>query len=198
MIVEIEVDGRRRTVDVHQGTAPGRSRAQAAEWMVTVDGRALRATVAEIGGRWSWLIEGPAEAGLYVTPGPNEESGFSRTWRSYEVSFEAAADGRVGVRVDGESIPLSIVDPRGRGKRGGRDATADASGPRAIVAPMPGRIVKVLVERGQTVAARQGVVVVEAMKMENELRAPRPGIVSEVHVSEGMSVEAQATLVVIE
>jgi biotin carboxyl carrier protein len=63
---------------------------------------------------------------------------------------------------------------------------------------MPGRIVKVLVTAGDAVAARQGLVVVEAMKMENELRAPRPGTVTDVRVREGMSVDANAVLVVIE
>jgi biotin carboxyl carrier protein len=63
---------------------------------------------------------------------------------------------------------------------------------------MPGKIVKVLVKTGDTVAARQGVVVVEAMKMENELRAPRAGIVAQVNVTEGASVEAGAILIVID
>jgi biotin carboxyl carrier protein len=62
---------------------------------------------------------------------------------------------------------------------------------------MPGRIVKVLVKPGEAVAARQGLVVVEAMKMENELRAPGPGTVTDVKVTEGASVEANAVLVVI-
>jgi biotin carboxyl carrier protein len=63
---------------------------------------------------------------------------------------------------------------------------------------MPGRIVKVLVREGDTVAAQQGLVVVEAMKMENELRAPRAGQVTAVNVVEGMSVEGGAVLVVME
>jgi biotin carboxyl carrier protein len=63
---------------------------------------------------------------------------------------------------------------------------------------MPGRIVKLLVQRGDTVAARQGLVVVEAMKMENELRSPKDGTVAEVRVSEGMSVDAGAVLLVVE
>jgi biotin carboxyl carrier protein len=63
---------------------------------------------------------------------------------------------------------------------------------------MPGRVVKVLVRPGDAVAARQPVVVVEAMKMENELRAPRAGTVAEVRVNEGVSVEANAVLVVLE
>ena len=63
---------------------------------------------------------------------------------------------------------------------------------------MPGRIVKVLVKAGDRVAGGQGLVVVEAMKMENELRAPRDGTVAAVRVSEGMSVDANAVLVVVE
>jgi biotin carboxyl carrier protein len=63
---------------------------------------------------------------------------------------------------------------------------------------MPGKIVKVLVQPGDVVGARQGLVVVEAMKMENELRSQRPGTVADVRVKEGMSVEAGTVLVVVE
>jgi biotin carboxyl carrier protein len=85
----------------------------------------------------------------------------------------------------------------GRFGRGGAASDQVASGPRRIVAPMPGRVVKVLVKPGDTVDARQGLVVVEAMKMENELRAPGAGTVTEVKVTEGASVEANSVLVVI-
>jgi biotin carboxyl carrier protein len=67
-----------------------------------------------------------------------------------------------------------------------------------VVAPMPGRVVKVLVAPGESVAARQPLVVVEAMKMENELRAPGPGTVREVRVTDGDPVESGAVLVVFE
>jgi biotin carboxyl carrier protein len=73
-----------------------------------------------------------------------------------------------------------------------------ASGPQRLVAPMPGKVVRVLVTAGDPVAARQPVVVVEAMKMENELRASRDGTVAEIHVREGMSVDAGALLLVIQ
>jgi biotin carboxyl carrier protein len=63
---------------------------------------------------------------------------------------------------------------------------------------MPGKIVRILVKPGDSVLARQGLVVVEAMKMENELRAPKAGTVAEVRVTEGASVEAGAVLVVVE
>jgi biotin carboxyl carrier protein len=63
---------------------------------------------------------------------------------------------------------------------------------------MPGKIVKVLVKPGEGVTARQGLVIVEAMKMENELRSPKAGTISEVRVEEGASVEAGAILVIVE
>jgi biotin carboxyl carrier protein len=63
---------------------------------------------------------------------------------------------------------------------------------------MPGRVVRVLVKAGDEVAARQGLVVVEAMKMENELTSPKAGRVREVGVSEGTSVESGRLLVIVE
>jgi biotin carboxyl carrier protein len=71
-------------------------------------------------------------------------------------------------------------------------------GPQRIIAPMPGKIVKVLVKPGDHVTARQGVVVIEAMKMENELRASRDGQVMDIHVAEGDLVDAGRLLAVIE
>ncbi len=73
-----------------------------------------------------------------------------------------------------------------------------ATGAFRVSAPMPGRIVRVLVAVGDRVSARQGVIVVEAMKMENELRTPRDGIVKEVLVEPGAAVETGAVLVVID
>ena len=72
------------------------------------------------------------------------------------------------------------------------------TGPQRIAAPMPGKVVRVLVKTGDAVAARQPLVVVEAMKMENELRAGRDGTIAEIHAQEGQSVEAGALLVVIQ
>jgi len=66
-----------------------------------------------------------------------------------------------------------------------------------IVAPMPGKIVRVLVRTGEAVRARQPLVVIEAMKMENELRAAGSGTVAEIQVTDGQSVEAGALLAVI-
>jgi biotin carboxyl carrier protein len=82
--------------------------------------------------------------------------------------------------------------------RGAADAGGSAHGEQKIVAPMPGRVVRVLVAAGEAVEPRQPVVVVEAMKMENELRSPKAGRVKSVPVTAGTSVEAGRVLVVID
>ena len=93
---------------------------------------------------------------------------------------------------------LAAVTVNGRRTGPAADTGRQAHGEQPVVAPMPGRVVRVLVAPGDEVAARQGVVVVEAMKMENELRAPKKGRVKDVSVSPGTSVEAGRVLVVIE
>ncbi len=82
--------------------------------------------------------------------------------------------------------------------RGAADTGGGAHGEQRVVAPMPGRVVRVLVNAGDDVEARQPVVVVEAMKMENELRSPKTGRVKDVAVATGASVEAGRVLMVIE
>ena len=124
--------------------------------------------------------------------------------RSYEVTVVESgvesgveqAPGDLLVSVNGRVVPVAM--PTARFGARARAAVERTDGPQAIVAPMPGRIVKVLVKPGDVVAARQGLVVVEAMKMENELRSPKAGTVTEVRVTEGMSVEARAVLIVVE
>lgn len=82
--------------------------------------------------------------------------------------------------------------------RGAAESGAGAQGEQKVVAPMPGRVVRVLVAAGDEVESRQPVVVVEAMKMENELRSPKAGRVKDVAVAAGTSVEAGRVLVVID
>jgi biotin carboxyl carrier protein len=105
-----------------------------------------------------------------------------------------SGSGRVVVRVGGAFV---TVTPGWR-RATRREDSRPSSGPLRILAPMPGRVVRVLVERGQSVRARQPIVVVEAMKMENALRTDRDGTVAEVLVGQGASVEAGTLLVVIQ
>ena len=103
------------------------------------------------------------------------------------------------VHVDGHAIQVSVPARATWATRAGRSHTAgEGGGAQRIVAPMPGKIVKILVKPGDRVGPRQGLVVIEAMKMENELRSRGTGIVVEVRVAEGASVEAGAVLVVVD
>ena len=86
----------------------------------------------------------------------------------------------------------SVTSARSVGRTRGKPSLG--GGAKEIRAPMPGRVVKVLVEVGQSIEAHERCVVIEAMKMENELRAPAAGKVAEIFVSEGVSVEGQALL----
>ncbi len=108
---------------------------------------------------------------------------------------DAESRGKLDVTIDGVLVrasvntgrTVSLVDP------------GDASqGPHDVLAPMPGKVVRVLVQEGDDVAAQQSVVVVEAMKMENELATACAGTVKHIPVSEGVSVGAGTVLVVIE
>ncbi len=113
--------------------------------------------------------------------------------RSYELSIEADGD-RYHVRHGASQRTVSLTDATRRGRDGLRAA---GHGPASVVSVMPGKVVRVLVAEGDEVAAGQGLVVVEAMKMENEIGAPRAGRVASIDVEPGRAVEAGTTLLVI-
>jgi biotin carboxyl carrier protein len=141
-----------------------------------------------------------------ITAGTSEELDVRRTphgvsilrvasAESVDVAFVEQASGEYFVQIRGVSV-TALVD--GRRSRRHQPSGDEGSGEQHIVAPMPGRIVRVLVTAGDAVIARQGLVVIEAMKMENELAAVRAGRVVEVAVVEGGSVEAGRLLVRVE
>ena len=105
--------------------------------------------------------------------------------------------GRWSISLGAERFTADAVDERMRAIREMTGAADDAAD-RTLVAPMPGLVLRVEVEPGQAVKAGQGVVVVEAMKMENELKAPADGVVASVAVAAGQTVEKGATLLVLE
>ncbi len=112
---------------------------------------------------------------------------------SHEVTCHETAPDELALGVGGRHIRVRVTD----GRRPRTVAAAQADGDHAVVAPMPGRLVRVLVEPGDTVQAGQGLAVVEAMKMENEIVSPVAGVVGAVRASVGDSVEAAAVLVVV-
>ena len=182
-LFDIELNGTRRRVALRRA-GDG--------WIAGIDGREVGVSVVEVGGGGGWsMLVGTA---------------------SYAITFDSTPGGELIVHVNGMAMPLTVIEPgpafapaglwRGKpsmpwAKAPRRGRRGEDSGSRAIVAPMPGRIVRVLVKPEEAVAARQPLVVVEAMKMENELRAPRAGTVAEVRVVEGASVEANTVLVVL-
>lgn len=103
--------------------------------------------------------------------------------------------GRYTLWVDGFRYEVEALDARTRAIRDLSAATAPPAGPAPVLAPMPGLVVRVNVAVGDTVQAGQGVVVMEAMKMENELRAAAAGTVARVLVTPGTAVEKGALLV---
>jgi biotin carboxyl carrier protein len=164
--------------------------------------RTNRTFVIEIDGR-TWTVDAARvdaqSLSLLVDsrlPSAAADNGKGRQPQSFEVMVVPdGTTGRLIVTVGATSVAVAF---NGR-RRWGRKADGGHAGdsPQRIVAPMPGKIVRVLVTQGEVVRARQPVVVIEAMKMENELRAGRDGIVTEVLVHEGQSVEAGGLLTVI-
>jgi pyruvate carboxylase subunit B len=103
--------------------------------------------------------------------------------------------GRWALAAAGERLEVDVVDARGRALALSASAEPSAAREMTVAAPMPGLVVRLLVTEGEEVEAGAGLVVLEAMKMENALRAPRAGTVGRVHVTEGQAVEKGAPLV---
>jgi biotin carboxyl carrier protein len=116
--------------------------------------------------------------------------------RVYRCLIEQTAVGDTAVAVNGERFSISVRDLKHlRGSHGGE---AGGHGPASLPAPMPGKVVRILCAEGDAVTAGQGVLIVEAMKMQNEVQAPRGGTVSKIRVTEGQTVNAGEVLAVIE
>ena len=183
MQYEVEIQGRLRKVTL---TSVGDS------FAIAIDGRTWQVDAARIDAHTFSLLVGK------VWPeSDTRQSGVigSAAAHSYEVAVAPElGPGFLTVRIGAAEIPAAL----GRRRRRKDEAAHGVDGPQRILAPMPGKIVRLLVKTGEAVRARQPLVVVEAMKMENELRARGDGTVSRIHVQEGASVEAGALLVVLE
>ena len=116
--------------------------------------------------------------------------------KSYTCDLAPGKDGALQLAVNQRVVTLELLDER---KLRLRQATGKFSldGPQRIDAPMPGKVVRVLVKVGDAVVEGQGLVVVEAMKMENELKSPKAGVVTELKAVEGAAVENGAPLAVV-
>jgi biotin carboxyl carrier protein len=124
--------------------------------------------------------------------------------KSYDVDLERIAkksdtlDGRIHVRVRGRVLRFEILDERRIKMKEAQGFRFDVGGVANIDSPMPGKVIKILKKEGDEVKEGEGVIVVEAMKMENELRSPKIGKVKSISVKEGDAVESGARLAQIE
>jgi biotin carboxyl carrier protein len=171
---DVAVNGRAWKVGIEARTQPG-------EFAVSVKGRTRIVNASWIDSNTLSLIEGSSVR---------------------DVRFQEGADGMLRVAFDGKHFETAVSSKKDRVQFS--DPTARKSSPdpstgsHTVKAPMPGRVVRVLVAVGDRVNARQGVVIVEAMKMENELRSTKEGVVKEVNVLQGAAIDAGMVLVVIE
>jgi biotin carboxyl carrier protein len=111
--------------------------------------------------------------------------------RSYQATVLAPGTIQVNDRI----FSVEIFDPR---ELRARSSTGASEGRQNILAPMPGKVVRLLIAAGDTVEAGQGLIVVEAMKMQNEMKSPKAGVVVEVKTASGATVSAGEILIVIE
>jgi biotin carboxyl carrier protein len=142
-----------------------------AGWRITLDGRPLDADVVQVAPHTLSILL----AGV-----------------SHEIRLFLAPDGSLQIQDGLQSFAAAVVDPRAW--RGRRHGGAEAEGRQQVVAPMPGKIVRVLVRAGDKVQVGQGLLVVEAMKMQNEIRSPKSGTVERIIAKEGQPVNAGEVL----
>jgi len=116
----------------------------------------------------------------------------------FEVFVSPSTDARnaTHVRIGGTVLEIKLIDPKRLRGAGGNDEHAD--GLAEIRTAMPGKIVRILVEKGNEIEKGDGVLVVEAMKMQNELKSPKSGVVKEIRVEEGSTVSAGDVLATVE
>jgi pyruvate carboxylase subunit B len=161
-------------------------------YFVTAGGRSF---VVDVGGG-RVVVDGRAvDAELRSVPGTPVRhlllDGRSRTL----IADDKDEGGAWRLQLDGHGFAVDAVDERTRAIREMTGRTGAPRGPRPVRAPMPGLVVRVEVEPGQEVKPGQGVAIIEAMKMENELRAEGAGVVSRILVAAGQAVEKGAVLV---
>ena len=186
MIYEIEIGGRAAAVSV-QPDGEG--------YRVSIDGGPVRWVAASQIGAAEWRIAdlGEGSDGAGESDGTGESDGGAAALRGSRTVAVHVDREVLSAQVAGHGLVGSIVDPRDRGLDA-LQGSADGD----IRTPMPGAVARVLVSVGDAVAPGQILVVVEAMKMENEFKAPIAGRVAEVAVAAGQTVDANALLVVVE
>jgi biotin carboxyl carrier protein len=160
---------------------------------ITIDGKNHRLDLRQSGGLWSCRLDGCEVEVDAVLARPDVLS-LRIGNLAYEVKCERVA-GEMHLWVGSERFAVEVRDPR---SLRGRVRAADDHGPKKLTAPMPGKIVRVLVSQGDEVEAGAGVLVMEAMKMQNEIKSPKKGTIQKISVIAGAAVNAGDVLAIVE
>ena len=160
---------------------------------VTIDGKSYRLDLNRTDGNWSCRVVGREIEVDAVLARPDVLS-LRIGSQAYEVKCERVA-GEMHLWVGSQRFAAEIRDPR---SLRGRVRTADDHGPKKLTAPMPGKIVRILLKEGAEVDAGAGVLVVEAMKMQNEIKSPKKGTIQKILVGAGAAVNAGDVLAIVE
>jgi len=160
---------------------------------VTIDGKSYRLELGRAGGGWSCRLDGRVVEVDAVLARPDVLS-LRIGNLAFEIKCERVA-GDLHLWVGSRRFAAVVRDPR---SLRGRARTVDEHGPKKLTAPMPGKVVRILVTEGATVEAGSGVLVVEAMKMQNEVKSPKKGSIQKILVSEGAAVNAGDVLAIVE
>jgi biotin carboxyl carrier protein len=173
MTWEVVIDGETVRVELSRDVAPG-------QWSAHIGDREVRFSAAAAGrDALSLLVEGA----------------------SYEVRRESVASAEANgaesnIYVRGRRYRIELRDPRALRSR--RARAAAGAGPKKLLSPMPGKVIRVLAAEGASVAAGAPVLVIEAMKMQNEIKSPKAGVVQKVLAPEGTAVNAGDVLAIVE
>jgi biotin carboxyl carrier protein len=160
---------------------------------VSIDGKNYRLELNPSDGRWSCRLDGREVEIDAVLVRPDVLS-LRIGNQAYEIKSEHVG-GELLLCVGDVRYAAEVRDPR---SLRGRARQVDDSGPKKLTAPMPGKVVRLLVSAGSEVEAGAGVVVVEAMKMQNEIKSPKKGTIQKILVSEGAAVNAGDVLAIVE
>lgn len=160
---------------------------------ISIDGRTYRLELSQSEVRWSCRLDGREIEVDAVLARPDVLS-LRMGNKAYEVKCERVASD-VHIWVGSQRFAPEVRDPRSLRSR---SHAAAEQGPRKLTAPMPGKVVRILLAQGAEVEAGAGVVVVEAMKMQNEVKSPKKGTVQKIVVAEGAAVSAGDVLAIVE
>jgi biotin carboxyl carrier protein len=161
---------------------------------VTIAERTYRVELLRNGDQWTCQLDG-RELSLDVASLQDGVLSLLLGGKAYEVKQEIVGT-EANVVVGQERFNTSVRDPRSFRSR--RRAGASEQGVKKVTAPMPGKVVRILALAGTQVEAGQSIIVIEAMKMQNELKAPKNGVVKKINVAEGAAVEAGQSLAEVE